>query len=210
MSFFTGEQTIFFVDDDAALREANVQTLDLAGLAVEAFPDAQSVLPRIETGFSGIVVTDIRMPGMDGLALQQLFGERGQAPVMIFVSGDADVSSCAQAMRAGAVDFLTKPVDAAVLLEAVMRGIDADACARIRRSGEQGAVQRYQCLTPRERQVLPPVSSGRLNKQIAADLGISLKTTKVHRSRIMVKFGVRSVAALVRLAELAHVDPGGG
>lgn len=128
---------------------------------------------------------------------------------MIFVSGDADVPSCARAMRAGAVDFLTKPVDAAVLLEAVLRGIDADACARTRRSGEQGAVQRYQCLTPRERRAAachcrPPEQADRCG------LGISLKTTKVHRGRIMLKFGVRSVAALVRLAELAHVDPGGG
>lgn len=201
---------VHIVDDDPRVLAALGRCLRADGLEVALSGSPDEFLARYDADTAGCVVLDLHMPGMDGLALQRLFSERGQAPAVIFVSGDADVPSCAQAMRAGAVDFLTKPVDAAVLLEAVMRGIDADACARIRRSGEQGAVQRYKCLTPRERQVLPHVIAGRLNKQIAADLGISLKTTKVHRSRIMLKFGVRSVAALVRLAELAHVDPGGG
>ncbi|WP_421567254.1 response regulator transcription factor [Stenotrophomonas sp. PD6] len=198
---------VHIIDDDPRVLVALGRTLKADGLEVALSASPEDFLAHYDPSRAGCVVLDLNMPGMDGLALQRLLGDRGEPPVMIFVSGEADVASCACAMRAGALDFLTKPVDAGVLLEAVLRGIDADATARTRRSGEHGAEQRYLTLTPRERQVLPHIIAGRLNKQIAGDLGISLKTTKVHRSRIMVKFGVRSVAALVRAAELAHVDP---
>ncbi|RYD39081.1 MAG: response regulator, partial [Sphingomonadales bacterium] len=123
MSFFTEEQTIFFVDDDAALREANVQTLDLAGLAVEAFPDAQSVLPRIEAGFSGIVVTDIRMPGMDGLELRAAIHAIDPDIPIILITGHADVAMAVRALHDGAFDFLAKPFAADHLVGIARRAL---------------------------------------------------------------------------------------
>jgi len=123
MSFFTGAQTIFFVDDDAALREANVQTLDLAGLAVKAFPDAQSVLPRIEPGFSGIVITDIRMPGMDGLELRAAIHAIDPDIPVILITGHADVAMAVRALHDGAFDFLAKPFAADHLVGAARRAL---------------------------------------------------------------------------------------
>ena len=199
---------VHVVDDDPGVLTAFGRCLRADGLEVTLSGSPREFLDRYDPGAGGCVVLDLNMPGMDGLALQRELGCRGPMPPLIFVSGTADVASCANAMRAGALDFLTKPVEAGVLLAAVLRGIGADEAARSRRDSEHAAEQCYGALTPRERQVLPHVIAGRLNKQIAADLGISLKTTKVHRSRIMQKFGVRSVAALVRLAERAHVQPG--
>lgn len=196
---------VHVVDDDPDVLTALGRCLKADGLEVSLSASPGEFLLRYDPALEGCVVLDLNMPGMDGLALQRLLAEAGQAPPMIFVSATADVPSCASAMRAGALDFLTKPVDAEVLLAAVRRGIGVDADLRLRRSGEALAERCYSALTPRERQVLPHIIAGRLNKQIAAVLGISLKTTKVHRSRIMQKFGVRSVAALVRLAERAHV-----
>lgn len=123
MSFFTDAQTIFFVDDDAALREANVQTLDLAGLAVEAFPDAQSVLPRIEPGFSGIVVTDIRMPGLDGLELRAAIHAIDPGIPVILITGHADVAMAVRALHDGAFDFLAKPFAADHLVGIARRAL---------------------------------------------------------------------------------------
>jgi two-component system C4-dicarboxylate transport response regulator DctD len=123
MSFFTDEQTIFFVDDDAALREANVQTLDLAGLAVEAFPDAQSVLPRIGAGFPGIVVTDIRMPGMDGLELRAAIHAIDPDIPVILITGHADVAMAVRALHDGAFDFLAKPFAADHLVGVARRAL---------------------------------------------------------------------------------------
>ncbi|WP_367346149.1 response regulator transcription factor [Stenotrophomonas bentonitica] len=196
---------VHVVDDDPGVLTALGRCLKAEGLEVTLSASPNEFLTRYDPALGGCVVLDLNMPGMDGLALQRLLGDSGEAPPLIFVSATADVSSCATAMRAGALDFLTKPVDVEVLLAAVRRGIDHDVDARARRLGEQLVMQHYNALTPRERQVLPHIIAGRLNKQIAADLGISLKTTKVHRSRIMHKFGVRSVAALVRQAEQAHV-----
>ena len=199
---------VHVVDDDASVLAALGRILRADGLEVSLSSSPDEFLHRWDPEEGGCVVLDLHMPGMDGLQLQHLLAERGPVPPLIFVSGTSDVASCASAMRSGAMDFLTKPVDAEVLLAAVLRGIDADAQARTRREGEHVAEERYARLTPREREVLPHIIAGRLNKQIAADLGISLKTTKVHRARIMQKFGVRSVAGLVRMAERAHVEPG--
>ncbi|WP_313341033.1 response regulator [Stenotrophomonas sp.] len=196
---------VHVVDDDPDVLTALGRCLKADGLDVSLSASPEQFLTRYDPTLAGCVVLDLNMPGMDGLAVQRLLAAFGEPPSLIFVSATADVPSCASAMRAGALDFLTKPVDAAVLLAAVRHGIDVDADARVRRSGEHLAAQCYSALTPRERQVLPHIIGGRLNKQIAADLGISLKTAKVHRSRIMQKFGVRSVAALVRQAERAHV-----
>lgn len=199
---------VHIVDDDISVLTAMGRSLRADGLDVSLCSTTEEFLAAYDPAVGSCVVLDLHMPGMDGLQLQQLLFQRGQRTPLIFVSGSADVPSCASAMRAGAIDFLTKPVEAEVLLAAVLRGIRSDEDERCRRRQEQLAEQHYACLTPREREVLPHILAGRLNKQIAADLGISLKTTKVHRSRIMQKFGVRSVAGLVRAAGQAHVVPG--
>lgn len=196
---------VHIIDDDVGVLTAMGRSLKADGLCVSLSRSAREFLEAYDPDTGGCVVLDLHMPDVGGLELQKLLASRGQRTPLIFVSGCADVASCACAMRAGALDFLPKPVDADVLLEAVLRGIRTDAAERARRSAESAAEQCYGRLTPREREVLPHIVAGRLNKQIAAHLGISLKTTKVHRSRVMQKFGVRSVAELVRVAEQAHV-----
>ena len=201
---------VHVVDDDPGVLTALGRCLRADGLDVTLSHSTREFLDCYEPSVTACLVLDLQMPEMSGLQLQQLLGQRGQHPAVVFVSGCADVASCASAMRAGAIDFLIKPVEADVLLEAVLRGIRSENDARQRREKEQAAEHRWSALTPREKEVLPHIIGGRLNKQIAADLGVSLKTIKVHRARIMQKLGVRSVAALVRVAELAHVGVGAG
>ena len=196
---------VHIIDDDVSVLTAMGRSLKADGLDVTLNTSAGEFLAAYDPDVGGCVVLDLHMPGINGLELQQLLVARGHEPPLIFVSGDADIASCASAMRTGALDFLPKPVESETLLEAVRRGIQTDAAGRARRDAESAAGQRYLRLTRREREVFAHVIAGRLNKQIAADLGISLKTTKVHRSRVMQKFGVRSVAELVRAAEKAHV-----
>ncbi|HEY9254315.1 MAG TPA: response regulator [Stenotrophomonas sp.] len=201
---------VHVVDDDPGVLTALGRCLRADGLDVTLSHSTREFLDCYEPSVTACLVLDLQMPEMSGLQLQQLLGQRGQHPAVVFVSGCADVASCASAMRAGAIDFLIKPVEADVLLEAVLRGIRSENDARQRREKEQAAEHRWSGLTPREKEVLPHIIGGRLNKQIASDLGVSLKTIKVHRARIMQKLGVRSVAALVRVAELAHVGVGAG
>lgn len=196
---------VHIVDDDPSVLVALGRCLKADGLDVAMSRSTQEFLDRYDPNVPGCVLLDLQMPDMNGLQLQRLLEERGVHPPLIFVSGCADVPSCAMAMRAGAIDFLTKPVESEVLLEAVLRGINAEMAMRQHRQKEQAAEQCWSALTPREKEVLPHIIGGRLNKQIAGDLGVSLKTIKVHRARIMHKLGVRSVADLVRVAELAHV-----
>ena len=198
---------VFVVDDDASMRRALTNLFESVGLKVEAFGSAPQLLQAKPPQVPSCLVLDIRLPGASGLDLQSDLAKANIHTPIIFITGHADIPMTVRAMKGGAIDFLTKPVEAEVLLAAVLRGIRDDAQERERRGRQQLAEQHYACLTPREREVLPHILAGRLNKQIAADLGISLKTTKVHRSRIMQKFGVRSVAGLVRAAEQAHVEP---
>jgi len=201
---------VHVVDDDPGVLTALGRCLRADGIEVTLSQSTQEFLAHYDPGATDCLVLDLQMPEMNGLQLQRLLGERGQHPAVVFVSGCADVASCASAMRAGAIDFLTKPVEAEVLLEAVLRGIHAETEARGWREKEQAAEHCWSALTPREKEVLPHIIAGRLNKQIAADLDVSLKTIKVHRARIMQKLGVRSVADLVRVAELAHVAVAAG
>ena len=200
---------VHIVDDDPGVLTAMGRSLKADGLSVSLSQSPHEFLDRYDPDAGGCVILDLQMPGLDGLQLQQMLASLEQQPRLIFVSGQADVASCAHAMRAGAMDFLTKPVDADVLLAAVLRGLQADAEHRAQRQVERNAEQRWQSLTPREKQVLPQILAGRLNKQIALDLGVALKTVKVHRARIMQKLGVRSVAELVRISERAHVQVAG-
>lgn len=192
--------TVYLVDDDMRVRTSLTRLLSTAGHLVESYASAEDFLTHHDPAVHGCAVIDVNLPEMGGLGVQQsLLSEHVDRPV-IFVTGFGDIPTSVRAMKAGAVDFLTKPVDASILLAAVEQALDRDL--RCRREGElkQSARQRLASLTPRESEVLVHVAAGRLNKQIAAELGTVEKTVKVHRARMMRKMGVRTVADLVRLA----------
>jgi len=193
------------VDDDSDVLVALGRILRAEGFEVAASRSTREFLERYDPDIPGCLVLDLSMPEMDGLQTQALLENRGIACPVIFLSGCGDVHSSVCAMKGGAIDFLTKPVEADALIEAVTRGLERDCCARALAEEKCRTAMRFAVLTPREREVLQHVLAGRLNKQIAADLGIVEKTIKVHRSHVMHKLGVRSVAELVRLAERGHV-----
>ncbi|HZA95082.1 MAG TPA: response regulator [Burkholderiaceae bacterium] len=196
--------TVFIVDDDAAVLNAFSRLLRVSGYAVRTFASAQSLLDHGTTDLPGCLVLDVAMPGLNGLELQQaLIATHGDRPT-IFVSGASDVPTSVQAMKLGAVDFLTKPVDDEVLLSAIRVAIDKDQQLRAARTELKVFLDRFATLTQREREVLHEVVAGRLNKQIAGDLGIVEKTIKVHRHRVMGKMQASSLAELVRMTERAQ------
>ena len=198
--------TVFLVDDDAGVLKAVSRVLRGRGYDVRAYTSAREFLAHHDATLPGCAVLDVAMPELDGLALQQaLTAGEAHRPV-IFITGKGDVPTSVRAMKAGAVDFLTKPVSDEVLIEAVARAKKQDAEAR-KSHAELAAIRaKLATLTPREREVLGHVVAGRLNKQIAGDLGTVEKTIKVHRSRMMEKLGVRMVADLVRMAEKAGIS----
>lgn len=193
--------TVFLVDDDPSVVRALSRLLRVAGHGVRAFRSSQEFLTDHDPAVPGCLVLDLAMPGLNGLELQNALAASGSQRPIVFVSGHGDVCSSVQAMKAGAVDFLTKPVSEENLLAAVDRAIARDRQMREAWAELQAIGARLATLTPREREVLEHVVAGRLNKQIAADLGTVEKTIKVHRSRMMEKMGVRSLADLVRIAE---------
>jgi FixJ family two-component response regulator len=202
--------TVFVVDDDASVVKALSRLLRARGYDVRSFTSPRAFLDDHDAAIPGCAVLDLAMPGLDGLALQQALSTAGDLPrPIIFLTGRGDVPSSVRAMKAGAVDFLTKPVDGGALLAAIARAADQDAKLR-HDHAELVAIQvRLASLTPREREVLAHVVAGRLNKQIAGVLGTVEKTIKVHRSRMMEKMGVRTVADLVRLAEKIGIEKPG-
>ena len=198
--------TVFLVDDDARVLKALSRLLTAHGRYVRMFGSAEEFLTEHDPEIPGCAVFDVAMPGLDGLELQRVLGVNGDQRPIIFISGQGDVPTSVNAMKAGAVDFLTKPLHDKLLLDAIARAEQADAAARKARV-ELGIIKaKVGTLTPREREVLSHVVAGRLNKQIAADLGTVEKTVKVHRGRMMEKLGVRTVADLVRLAEKVGVQ----
>ena len=201
-----GTFTVFLVDDDAGVLKAVARLLRGRGYDVRPYASSREFLDHHDPAVPGCAVLDVAMPDFDGLALQQaLIAGEAHRPV-IFITGKGDVPTSVRAMKAGAIDFLTKPVSDEVLIEAVARAKKQDAEAR-KRHAELAAIRaKIATLTPREREVLGHVVAGRLNKQIAGDLGTVEKTIKVHRSRMMEKLGVRTVADLVRLAEKAGIS----
>ena len=196
---------VYLVDDDPDVRKAIGRLLESAGLEVASFASAQQFLDGYDRSAPACLVLDLAMPGLNGLELQAAL-EREASPLpIIFLTGRGDIATSVQAMKHGAADFLTKPVDDAALLAAVH---DALATSRSRhRAGQERAdlAQRLATLTGRERQVLEGIAAGRLNKQIAAALGTSEKTIKFHRGNLMRKMGARVAADLVKLAERAGV-----
>ena len=193
--------TVFVVDDDAAIRKAVSRLLRSAGFAVAAFASPSEFLAQYNPAMPGCLVLDIAMPGFSGLRLQTTLGETGSTVPIIFLTGHADVPKSVQAMKYGAFDFLTKPVDGKDLLAAVRAAIEKDSAARREQAKRSEIHERLDTLTPREREVLEHVVAGKLNKQIAADLGITEATVKMHRARVMTKMKVQSVAELACLME---------
>jgi FixJ family two-component response regulator len=192
---------VHVVDDDPSICRALARLLVSADHEVSTYTSAESLLLQPMPAGHGCIILDVAMPGSNGLALQQQLAERGNTLPIIFLTGQADVTMCAQAMKHGAVDFLTKPIDGNALFDAVANALIRDAASRIVRDRRNEVEVRLGTLTRREREVLQHVIAGRLNKQIAADLGAAEKTIKVHRARGMEKMRVRSVAELVRLIE---------
>jgi len=197
--------TVFVVDDDLSMRKAIERVLRAAGLAVSAHASAQDYLERYDPNAPGCLLLDLAMPGFSGLDLQDALAARVGAPPIIFLTGHAAIPDSVRAMKHGAVEFLTKPIDDRTLIDAVRNAVEKDRVDRLKRAELAEIRQRLATLTPRESEVLSYVVSGKLNKQIAADLGTVEKTIKVHRARVMEKMQVRSLAALVQLAARAGI-----
>jgi len=199
------EPIVYVVDDDPGVLKALSRLLCVEGYAVHAFNAPEDFLQDHDQRVPGCIVLDISMPTFNGLVLQQTLLASAVERFIVFITGHGDIATSVQAMKAGAVDFLTKPFNDEDFLAAVRNAIAKDAHARKVRLELQSIRWRMGTLTPREQQVLQHVVAGRLNKQIAADLGIAEKTIKVHRARAMEKMGVESLAELVRMTVEADI-----
>ena len=199
---------IHVVDDDPSFRTAVTRLLRAAKYEVRGYASASEFLDSDSCVEPGCILLDLQMPGVSGLDLQQSLARMEERLPIIFLTGHGDIPASVRAMKAGAVDFLTKPVGRDALLSAITkRSRHVDAKGRAARAALRELQNRYENLTPREREVLAHVVSGKLNKQIAFDLGAAERTIKAHRASIMEKLGVQSVAELVRLAQELGIEP---
>jgi FixJ family two-component response regulator len=192
---------VFVVDDDASMRRSLESLLRSVGHEVRLFSSAQEFMQAARPDAPGCLVLDVRMPGMSGLTFQEELAKAGVGLPVIFITGHGDVPMTVRAMKAGAVEFLTKPFDDQVLLDATHAAIERDRARRRDAASLAVLNARYNELTEREKQVMKLVVAGRVNKQIAAELGLSLVTIKVHRGQVMRKMLARSVAELVRMGD---------
>ena len=200
------DNTVYIVDDDAAVRDALGLLLSLNGYRTAFFADAEAFLQGWSPALRGCMLLDIRMPGMDGLTLQKILRERGCRLPVLVITGHGDVDSAREAFRAQAVDFLEKPLQEAQLVRAIEEAFGRQA-SDVRASPAQADyARRHASLTPRESEVMALVVAGRHNREIARDLGISVRTVEVHKARMMEKLQAASVADLVR----QHLQYGGG
>ena len=199
---------VFLLDDEEAVLVALARMLQSSGFTVIPYTSADDFLAAHDAQIPGCLVADVRMPGMNGLELQRTLLARGVDRAIIFVTGQGDIPTTVQAMKAGAVTFLSKPVRRAELVAAVREALLRDASGRAQHREREDFARRLASLTPRERQVLDLVATGMLNKQIAAELGAAEKTIKVHRGRIMEKMQVRTATALVGLLSRAEQHRG--
>jgi FixJ family two-component response regulator len=196
-----GKGIVFVIDDDPSMRRSLEGLLRSVGHEVRLFSSAPEFLQAVRSDAPGCLVLDVRLPGMSGLAFQQELTKAGFALPVIFITGHGDVPMTVRAMKAGAIEFLTKPFDDQVLLDAVHAALERDR-ARRRDDASQAALRtHYSELTDRERQVMGHVVAGWVNKRIAAELGLSVVTVKVHRGQVMRKMQAKSVAELVRMAD---------
>lgn len=203
--------TVFVVDDDAAVRDGLALLLETAGITVQTFDSADAFLAAFDPGGAGCLVLDVRMPGKTGPELQSALNDRGARVPIIFLTAHGDIPTTVQAMKAGAVDFLTKPIDARVLLERVRAALELDRAQRAVQASKNAACAVIATLTERERDVLSLALTGMQNKEIAQRLGISHRTVEVHRSRILLKTGASTLLGLAQLArdgglELTRTD----
>jgi FixJ family two-component response regulator len=193
------------VDDDPSVRKGLARLVKGAGYRVEVFASAREFLARPQQGDPCCLLLDVRMPGLTGLELQEALAIAGRRMSIVFVSGHGDVPGSVKAMKGGAIDFLTKPIDARELLGAIERAVAKALTEQREQAGAMDVQSRLKTLTAREAQVFALVVTGMLNKQIAAELGIVEKTVKVHRARVMEKMRAGSLAELVRLADRAGI-----
>jgi two-component system response regulator FixJ len=198
----TGERVVHIVDDDPAIRRALMRLLRSAGLIPSAYDSGHAVLDAMPTLSTGCMLLDVQMPGMDGIELLGRLSEQGIRLPVIVVTGHGDVRTAVMAMKAGAVDFIEKPIDDALLLAAIDAAMTENKLASRDREAAQ-AVEQMALLSPRERQVLDAIAVGRPNKLIAFDLGISVRTVEVHRAHMLNRLGVNNVAEAIRIAVMA-------
>ncbi len=198
---------IHFIDDDASFQLAVARLLRASHFEVRTYGSTGDFLLHPPEDAPGCILLDLCLPGPDGLALQEALAARPNPLPIIFLSGHADVPTTVRAMKAGAVDVLTKPVQRETLLEAIRRALARDAEARAARERLRAWRDRYKSLTPREREVLERVAAGKMNKEIAFELGAAERTIKAHRAQVMQKLNAASVAELVRIADALRTDP---
>jgi FixJ family two-component response regulator len=201
---------VFVVDDDARVRDALSELIVSYDFEVMCFGSAQEYVVSDKPDVPACLILDVNLPDINGIELQRRLAASDQHQPIVFISGCADIPSSVRAMKAGAVDFLTKPFPCEELLQAVRTGIERDREARARRARLAELQQRFSCLTPREREVLPLVISGFLNKQAAVQLGISEITLQIHRRKVMHKMAATSLADLVRMAGALNIPVIGG
>ena len=195
------QPTVFVVDDDEAVRNSLRRLLESVGLTVEVFPSAQAFLDRVRSDAPGCLVLDVQLPGLSGLDLQtELAGKKMPLPI-VFLTGHGDVPMSVKAMKAGAVEFLTKPFRQEDLVKAIRSALESDRAVRRERSELAELARRYDILTPRERDVMTRIVAGMMNKQIAAEFGTSESTVKEQRAQVMLKMQAISLPDLVRIAE---------
>jgi len=199
------EKLVFVIDDDAAVRSSLSSLLRSVGLQATTFSSAAEFLSSNKPDVSSCLVLDVRLPGIGGIEFQAELAKANIRLPIIFITGHGDIPMTVRAMKGGAVEFLTKPFRDQDLLDAVRVGLDRDGERREREQARSGVVGAYETLTSREKEVFSLVTSGLMNKQIAGKLGVSEITVKVHRGNAMRKMGVRSLAALVRMADLLGI-----
>jgi len=198
---------VFVVDDDVSVRESLEALIETAGWRTKTFATALDFLAHCRDTSPRCLVLDVSLPGLSGLDLQHRLGDRRDLPI-IFITGHGDIPMSVQAMKAGAVEFLTKPFSNDVLLAAIRRAIESSSTALDRESEVEQLRRAFASLSPRERQVMTHVVSGRLNKQVGGELGISVITVKAHRGRVMRKMNADSLADLVRMAAALDLHAG--